>query len=270
MKKIVSVQDISCYGQCSLTIALPIISSYGIETAILPSAILSTHTGGFKDIVVIDLTEKMPDIISHWEKENIKYDAIYSGYIASAKQFDYIKSMQTLLNDDAIKFVDPAFADHGKIYTGLGSDIVSGMKQLCEGADYIIPNISEVCFLLAEEYKECFSIEEIKQMAKRLQDNGSKNVIITGINLSNEIGVFVKGSKDFLIKREKIAKSYHGTGDIFSSVFISNILNDKSIEESVSLAMDFVSEAINNTITDENHNYGVHFESVLFRGKNNG
>ena len=139
--KVLSVQDVSCYGQCSLTVALPILSSYGIETVILPSAILSTHTSGFKDFTCLDLTLEMPKIINHWINEKIQVDAIYTGYIGDCRQFDYILECKNkLLVNDGLFIVDPAMADYGKLYPALSLDIVEGMKRISSIADYIIPN----------------------------------------------------------------------------------------------------------------------------------
>ena len=153
-KKILTVQDISCYGQCSITVALPILSHYGIETAILPSAVLSTHTSGFTNFTVHDLTDEMPKIINHWIDENIRFDAIYTGYIGNKVQFDYIlDNKDRLLNEGGLFIVDPAMADNGKMYYGLDEFIVLGMKKMCMQADYILPNITEACFLTGIEYK---------------------------------------------------------------------------------------------------------------------
>ena len=154
-KKVLSIQDISCYGQCSLTVALPILSHYGIETAILPSAILSTHTCGFTNFTVHDLTSEMPKIIDHWVTEHITFDCIYTGYIGDRKQFDIIlNNKHKLLKEDGLFIVDPAMADNGKLYPGLDEFIVLGMKKMCMEADYIIPNVTEACLLTGIEYVE--------------------------------------------------------------------------------------------------------------------
>ena len=147
-KKIVTVQDISCYGQCSITVALPVLSAFGVETAILPSAILSTHTGGFTGFTVHDLTEEMPGIVNHWIREGIKFDAIYTGYIGDTRQFDIINdARKTLLNDRGLLIVDPAMADWGKLYSALDETIVEGMKKIVRTADVILPNLTEAAFL---------------------------------------------------------------------------------------------------------------------------
>lgn len=267
MKKIVSVQDISCYGQCSLTVALPILSAYGIETAILPSAILSTHTGGFTGFTVHDLTEEMPAIIEHWKKEGITYDAIYTGYIGDTRQFSMISGMRSMLNDGGLLIVDPAMADHGKLYPALNQDIVGGMRSIVKEADIILPNLTEASFLLGDEYKENYNRDEITSILKRLADFGPDTVILTGVSYEEgRIGAVAydkaTGSCEEYFT-EKIARNYHGTGDVFSSVAIADLLSGKSISETLKDSCEFVVKCIQNTLPDESHGYGVKFESVL-------
>lgn len=267
MKKIVSVQDISCYGQCSLTVALPILSAYGIETAILPSAILSTHTGGFTDFTVLDLTEEMPGIVNHWSKEGIRFDAIYTGYIGDTRQFALIKNMRSLLNEGGQLIVDPAMADHGKLYPALNADIVEGMRSIVREADIILPNLTEAAFLLDEPWKESYTKEEIEDMLRKLAAMGPEIVILTGVSYeAGKIGAVAYYKKDghtVAYFTDLMERSYHGTGDVFSSVAIADIVNGKSMEETLKDACEFVVKAIRNTLPDESHGYGVKFESVL-------
>ena len=160
--KILTIQDISCFGQCSITVALPIVSAFGIETAILPSAVLSTHTAGFTDFTVRDLTEDLPEIRKHWEKEGITFDAIYTGFIASIEQLDYIKEIiDSRLKPDGLVFVDPAMADNGEFYNGFNQEFADKMAELCKLGDYILPNTTEACYILHKPWKENFSREEI-------------------------------------------------------------------------------------------------------------
>ena len=267
MKKIVSIQDISCYGQCSLTVALPILSSFGIETAILPSAILSTHTGGFTGFTVHDLTEEMPKIVEHWDKEHIRFDAIYTGYIGDSRQFETIRSARRLLNDGGLLLVDPAMADNGKLYPALTEDIVEGMRTIVREADLILPNLTEASFLLDEPYKESYSREEILGILKRLAAMGAKTVILTGVSFEEgKIGAAAYDSLTGSIDEyytEKIEKNYHGTGDVFSSVAIAELLSGKDMPKVLESACEFVVESIKKTLPDENHGYGVKFESVI-------
>ena len=263
--KLISVQDISCYGQCSLTVALPILSYYGVETIILPSAILSTHTGGFSNFTVHDLTNELPKIVSHWISEKIKVDAIYTGYIGSYEQFDIILNMKNkILNKNGLFFVDPACADHGKMYYGLGDDIIKGMRKLCSEVDYILPNITEACFLTDTEYSEDLTDDFIDLLLAKLYMLGCRNVILTGVIRDNKIGAaYYNGFKKEVVLFPKEEKSYHGTGDIFSSVVIGNLCNGKSLKEAICNACLFVIDSIKKTKDDLSHNYGVKFEEVL-------
>ncbi|MCD8118957.1 MAG: pyridoxamine kinase [Lachnospiraceae bacterium] len=267
-KKIVSIQDISCYGQCSLTVALPILSAYGIETAILPSGILSTHTGGFKNFTFLDLTDEMPKILNHWISEGIRFDAIYTGYIGDARQFDLIRqAKEDILNPGGLLIVDPAMADYGKLYTALNEDIVLGMREIVREADLILPNLTEAAFLLDTRWKETYTKEEILQIAKQLADMGPKTVILTGVSYEpGHLGAIAwqKESEQYTeYFTEWIPKNYHGTGDVFSSVAIADVVNGKDIYTTLKDSCEFVVKSIRNTLPDESHGYGVKFETVL-------
>ena len=268
MSKIVSVQDISCYGQCSLTVALPILSAYGIETAILPSGILSTHTGGFTGFTVLDLTEEMPKITDHWSSEGIAFDAIYTGYIGDSRQFELVKEMKkNLLKDGGKLIVDPAMADHGKLYPALTPDIVEGMKTIVSDADMILPNLTEASFLLGEEFKGSYTKAEIEEMLTKLAAMGPETSVLTGVSYEEGmIGAvaYTKSTGEFVeYFTELVPKSYHGTGDIFSSVVIGAYMNGNSLSDSLKEACEFVVKSIKATLDDDTHNYGVKFEKVL-------
>ena len=171
--RVLTIQDISCVGQCSLTVALPVISACGVETCILPSAVLSTHTGGFKGFTFRDLTEDMPAIKDHWVSEGIKFDAIYSGYLGSKKQIDYVADIFGAVDkENTIKIVDPAMADHGKLYYGFDNEFVDAMKELCKVADFVIPNITEAALLTGSEYRTEYDREYIESLLKKFSDMG--------------------------------------------------------------------------------------------------
>ena len=184
-KKILTIQDISCVGQCSLTVALPVISAMGIETAILPSAILSTHTGGFTGYTFHDLTDDIPAIKEHWKKENIRFDAFYTGYVGSVKQLEYISDiMDELKKPDSIIVIDPVMGDKGKLYPGFEPSFAKEMAKMCKKADVIVPNLTEAAFMLDEEYIEDNHTEEyIERILKKLLALGCKNALLTGVNL---------------------------------------------------------------------------------------
>ena len=153
-KRALTIQDISCFGQCSLTVALPVISACGTETCVLPSAVLSTHTSGFKDYTCLDMTDEMKKILAHWAKLDIRFDAIYTGYLATAEQIDIVKgAFGTRLKDGGLKIVDPVMGDFGKLYPAFDMDFVGAMKELCSVADVILPNVTEACLLTGKQYK---------------------------------------------------------------------------------------------------------------------
>ena len=265
-KKIVTIQDISCVGQCSLTVALPIISACGIETCVLPSAVLSTHTGGFTGYTFRDLTEDMPAIKDHWVKENIKFDAIYTGYLGSTKQIGYVEDIFNAVGtENCVKIVDPAMADNGKLYYGFDMEFVETMKGLCAKADYVIPNITEACFLTGVEYKEEYDRAYVDLLLEKFVEMGCKNVIFTGISYEQgRTGVVVfENGKYSYYEHEKLPNSCHGTGDIYASAFTGALVRGKTAYEAAKIAADYAVECIKNTAELDNHWYGAAFEPVL-------
>lgn len=266
-KRILTVQDISCVGQCSLTVALPILSACGFETAILPTALLSNHTAvEFNGFTFLDLTSEMEKIVKQWQKENIHFSSIYIGYLGNKKEVDIVKDIyDSILEPNGIKIVDPAMADNGKLYTGFDEEYVNKMKQLVFNSDIILPNISEACLLTDTPYKEQYDEEYIKDLVNKLHYNGAKTVVLTGVGYSKEYsGVVVSDNDNFkYYQHAKINKQYHGTGDIYSSVFTGMYLSGKSLYEAATIAADFVVECIKNTIDDVDHWYGVKFESII-------
>ena len=182
-KKILTIQDISCVGQCSLTVALPIISACGVETCVLPSAVLSTHTAGFTGYTFRDLTEDMPAIKEHWMKEKILFDCVYTGYLGSTKQIEYVADIfEATKSQSGLLIVDPAMADNGKLYPGFDEIFVEAMKKLCAKADYIIPNMTEACFLTGIDYQTEYDEAYVQKIIAALQNMGCKNIIFTGIS----------------------------------------------------------------------------------------
>ena len=265
-KKILTIQDISCVGQCSLTVALPILSACGMETCILPSAVLSTHTAGFSGFTFRDLTDDMPAIQEHWKKENIKFKAIYTGYLGSIKQIGYVRDiLKTMGTNDCVRIVDPAMADNGQLYSIFNQDYVEAMKVLCGDADILVPNITEACFLTDEEYKETYDEGYICNLVEKLKALGAKTVVLTGVSYeSGKTGVIVyENGKMEYYKHDKIAKGSHGTGDIYASAFVGALMNDKSVYEAAKIAADYTVKCIINTQGDADHWYGAKFETAL-------
>ncbi|RAP48245.1 MAG: phosphomethylpyrimidine kinase [Methanosphaera sp. rholeuAM6] len=267
--KILTIQDISCYGQCSITVALPIVSAFGIETAVLPSAVLSTHTAGFSGYTFRDLTEDLPDIQKHWEKEGIYFDAIYTGYIGSIKQLDYIKDIiDSRLKPDGVVFVDPAMADHGEFYYGFDQEFADKMGELCKLGDYILPNTTEACYLLHRDWKPDFTKDEMLEIANELSRFTKRHVILKGdTHKEDKLGMIVldkdEPSNIKIVYNDKIDYVSHGTGDVFASAFVGASMNGKEPACSAKIAGEFTKKSIEKTIDDPDHGYGVKFEKVL-------
>lgn len=265
-KRVLTVQDISCFGQCSLTVALPILSAAGHETVILPSAVLSTHTGGFTGFTFCDLTGEIPKITKHWLDEGIKFDAIYTGYLGSTTQIGYVKDMfKTLGGDNFVKIVDPAMADNGKLYTGFDGQFVNEMKSLVFSADIILPNITEACFLTDTPYEEKYDKSFIDNLVNKLRISGAKTIVLTGVGFDDATtGVLVaEDGKEQYYKHRKISRGSHGTGDVYASAFVGAYLKDISVYDSARIAADYTLKCIENTVDDDSHRYGVKFEPVL-------
>ena len=267
-KKILTIQDISCVGQCSLTVALPILSACGHETCVLPSAVLSTHTAGFSGYTFRDLTEDIPAIKDHWVKEGIRFHAIYTGYLGSTKQIDYVKDiLDATAAAECVKIVDPAMADNGKLYPGFDAAFVEAMKGLCAKADYIVPNITESCFLTGLEYKTEYDKAYINAHLEKLTALGCKNIILTGVSYCDgKTGiVVVENGKEAYYEHDKLPNSCHGTGDIYASSFVGALLRDKDAYTAAKIAADYTVACIEATAEEDNHWYGAKFEPVLIK-----
>ena len=264
--RILTIQDISCVGQCSLTVALPIISACGVETCILPSAVLSTHTGGFSGFTFRDLTEDMPAIKDHWVKEGIKFDAIYTGYLGSTKQIEYVSDVFSAVGkENTVKIVDPAMADHGKLYYGFDNDFVQSMKELCKKADFVIPNITEAALLTDSEYKTKYDRSYIDMLLEKLSAIGCKNIIISGVSYDDDttgVVVYQDGVYNYY-RHKKLPGSCHGTGDIFASAFVGSFVRGKSTFDAAKIAANYVVECIKDTLQEESHWYGAKFEPSI-------
>lgn len=264
--KILTIQDISCVGQCSLTVALPVISACGVETCVLPSTILSTHTGWGKGFTFRDLTEDMPAICAHWQKENIRFDAIYTGYLGSSRQIEYVrKIIHSVAKENSFVVVDPAMADNGSLYIGFDQAFVNTMKQLCSEADYLLPNITEACLLTDTDYKTEYDKTYIENLLNKLISLGCKNVILTGVSYekgTTGVIVYENGSAVYY-RHEMLPNSCHGTGDIYASAFVGALVRGKSAYEAAKIAADYTLECIRETAKETNHWYGAKFEPVL-------
>ncbi|MBQ8717234.1 MAG: pyridoxamine kinase [Clostridia bacterium] len=266
-KKVLTLQDISCFGQCSLTVALPIISCCGIETAILPSAVLSTHTGGFSGWTFRDLTDDIPSIADHWVKEGLSFDAIYTGYLGSARQIEMAKDLFARLAAPAcLKIVDPAMADNGKLYYGFDEAYAHAMGTLCGEADIALPNITEAAMMTDTPYVGTgYDESYIRALMEKVLALGTKTVVLTGVSYKqDELGIAILSKGDAEISyytHEKLDKSCHGTGDIFASAFTGALVRGKTPLEAARVAGNFTLAAMK--ATAEGHWYGAQFEKAL-------
>ena len=249
MKRLLTIQDISCVGQCSTTVALPLVSACGVECAVLPPAILSNHTGGFKT----------------WSfAQGIRFDAFYTGYVCESHIDPILSIFGSCAEKGAIRVVDPAMADNGVLYTGFAPDFPSKMARLVKGADYVLPNLTEAALLVGEKPKlSGYTKGELEALVAKLHAIGAKNVVLTGVSFSpDELGSAVSDGStvqyDFNPKLERMS---HGTGDVYASVFAGAILRGRTALEAAALAADVVCEAIK--ATDDDHWYGVSFERAI-------
>lgn len=270
MKKIVSIQDISCFGKCSLTVALPIISAMGIETAVIPTAVLSTHTGsGFKNYTFRDLTSDIPAISEHWKSMELKFDALYTGYLGSQEQVEIVSDFfDDFGTDDNYIIVDPVLGDAGKLYAGFTPSFVAEMRRLCTKADFILPNMTEVSFLLDIPYTEDYDEDFIKAALVKLSELGCKTPIITGVHFDDKLqGAAAYDSindKFYFSFGKNINSCFHGTGDIFSSVFAGACALGKNIQQCLDIAVKYTLDCIEATIPYlEETWYGSCFELCL-------
>ena len=264
-----TILDISCIGKCSLTVALPIISACGVETAVIPTAVLSTHTA-FDGFTFRDLTDEILPIAAHWKAQGMAVDAIYTGYLGSFRQleivsqfFDQFKTPENLI------LIDPAMADNGALYAGFTPEFVQEMAKLCGKADIIVPNLTEACYLLNIPYPgEDYTRADIQHILTELGKLGCKQVVLTGVSLEpGRLGVMAYDTEKqtfFEYYNEKMPSSFHGTGDVFASVVVGAMMRGCPLEDALRLAVDFTLESIRKTVADPEHRwYGVNFEEAI-------
>ena len=264
MKRLLTIQDISCVGQCSTTVALPLVSACGVECAVLPPAILSNHTGGFKSWTFADLTGELAKVEAKWVEQGIRFDAFYTGYVCEGHIDPILSIFRSCANPGALRIVDPAMADNGVLYAGFAADFPSKMARLVNGADYILPNLTEAALLVGDTPKlSGYTKWEIEALVSKLHAIGAKNVILTGVSFSpDELGSAVSdGSSIRYDFNSRLDRMSHGTGDVYASVFAGAVLCGKTAFDAAALAADVVCEAIN--ATDDDHWYGVSFERAI-------
>ncbi|MGN1403324.1 MAG: pyridoxamine kinase [Ruminococcus sp.] len=275
LKRVVTIQDISCFGKCSSTVALPLISAMGVETAIIPTAVLSTHTGGFTGYTFRDLTADIPKIAAHWNSLQLHFDGIYTGYLGSREQVQIMADFfDTFRSDSTTIVVDPVMGDAGKLYAGFTPDFVLEMRKLCGKADVITPNLTEVSLLLDIPYPEVYTEADIRGYLRRLTELGCRTAVITGVRHNdNQQGAAAYDSKTkqfYTAFREHIPEAMHGTGDIFASVLTGALVRGASVQQALSIAIRFTVDCIQATVDDLHtlpHDqapwYGVEFEACI-------
>ena len=269
-KRVCAIHDISCVGRCSLTVALPIISAAGFDCSVLPTAVLSTHTGGFTNFTYRDLTEDIAPISAHWQSLGIEFDALYSGFLGSFEQIYLVAQLfKTYKRAGNIVLVDPVMADNGKLYAIYSNEMAKGMAKLCGHADIIVPNITEACFMVDEEYKENgYDESYIRKLFEKLAALGPKQVVLTGVSFEEgKLGAatydVATGSIHYALNT-RVDGYFHGTGDVFGSTLLSALLNGFSLNEAAQIAVDYVHECIVKTVdAQQERRYGVCFERAL-------
>lgn len=262
MKRILTMQDLSCVGQCSLTVALPILSAYGVEACVLPTAILSNHTM-FKSWSYLDLTDEMPNIFREWKNNGFQFDAFLLGYLGKEPLMEIAeKCFDEFSAEGAKVIIDPVFGDNGKLYGGFDMNYVAAMRKLLKRADIILPNVTEACFLTGIEYRGNYDGDFVCKLENELKKITDAQIIITGVEVAGRIGELIGGSeRGEILWHELLPIKKHGTGDIFASVFTANYLQGKGLHTSCEIAAKFVADCIRKT--DKDHFYGVNFEKIL-------
>ena len=257
---VLSIQDLSCMGKCSLTVALPILSAMGISTSVLPTAVLSTHTG-FPNPVVQPMTENLLPFAEHMASVGGSFDSICTGYLSDPQQAEVV--CQVLDQFDCLKVIDPAMGDHGKLYSRMTEDHVQAMKQLCQRGDYLLPNLTEAAFLTGLPYKEQCDGSYLIEMAEALCSFGAKGVIITGINWEPGYTGWVgmQNGRLFSYRAKKLPRNQHGTGDMFAAVTTGALTLEKPLHIAASLAAKFVEKSI--AVTPASTPFGANFEPIL-------
>lgn len=262
-KRILTIQDISCVGQCSMTVALPVLSACGHEVCILPSAVLSTHTGGFRSPAVKDLTDQMSLIREHWQREGIAFDVIYTGYLGSLAAVEETRIiMDTMLSPGGKIIVDPAMADHGKLYRGFDEAYAEAMKDLCVRADIMLPNITEAAMMTGLPFREKLDAAYVRELLDALPGG---DVLMTGVGFEpDQTGFALRADGQVSFYHHfRVGKSYHGTGDLFAAAFVGAVASGKTAVQAGVIASDFTLRAIENTFVNPAHWYGVKFEEAL-------
>lgn len=278
MKKVAVIQDLSSFGKCSLTAAIPVLSVMGVQACPLPTAILSAQTG-YPSFFCEDFTSKMKYFEEEWSKLQVTFDGIYTGFVTGREQIDNIfHFLDTFHTKETTLLVDPVMGDIGQAYKLFTEELLVRMRELVKCADVITPNVTECCLLTGLSYEKLYSylnerdfIEALEEAGKTLQQETDAKVIITGVNPPSAdpdkqfIGnMYLGGNKTFYSTIPYNGKSYSGTGDLFASVIMGSMMRGESLEKSVHLAEAFLTAAIHDTSLEQiSEVEGVNFEKYL-------
>ncbi|MDR1742971.1 MAG: pyridoxamine kinase [Dysgonamonadaceae bacterium] len=267
-KKAVAIHDISGFGKCSLTVALPILSAAGVETSVIPTAVLSTHTGGIEGFTYRDLTEDLNAFADHWQSLGLTFDALYSGFLGSFRQLEIVGHIfDRFKPEKGIILVDPVMADYGKLYSIFPPDFPDGMRELCTKADIIVPNITEALLLVGRPYEEGpYSETFIENLLADLSALGPKKIVLTGVFFDEEhlgAAAYENRHTDYVFSK-RIPGAYHGTGDVFGSALLGGLLNNFNLTQSTRIAVDFTTASIRRTYKHQTDpRFGVLFEQEI-------
>ena len=264
-----AIHDISCLGKCSLTVALPMLSAAGVECCCIPTAILSTHTGGFRGYTYRDLTDDIVPIARHWRSEGFKFDSFYTGYLGSPAQVEIVRKVFRMLDPEheALRLVDPVMGDNGRLYSGFAPDFPKLMRELVCDADVICPNITEAALLTDTDFHDSDqSRDYILELLGKLSELGAKRTVLTGVQFApNELGAAVyEGGRAEFVFAPRVEGMYHGTGDVYASALLACLLRGRALRDAAEFACRFTAKCVEVTkLTMPDVNYGVRFEAVL-------
>lgn len=266
MKRIASIQDFSCIGSCSQTIALPVLSAMGVECAALPTALLSAHTA-FDGFVSLDLTPQLPAIMAHWRAMHLRFDAVYTGYLASAEQVWLVGALLDGMDErPALTLIDPVMGDNGALYAGFSDAFPQAMRALCGRADVLTPNVTEACLLTGTAYSPVQDAAQTRRLLERLLELGCRAAVLTGLRVDGDMAVAAlqRDGTGTLVRTSYIPEVFHGTGDLFASTCAGALVQGAPLERAVRLAADYVALTLRRTVQAPDRRwYGVNFQETL-------
>lgn len=271
VQSLAAIHDLSGYGRSSLSVIIPILSTMGIQVCSLPTAVLSTHTGGFEGYNFVDLTHTIQASLDHWKSLDLDFDCIYSGFLGSPAQCDLVKScVKDFKTDKSWVVVDPVMADNGKLYSTMDQTMVHKMRDLVSYADLISPNYTEACLLLGKDYQAEVTDDQLKEDLVRLANLGPEVVIVTSVpekpkdKYTSVVAYNAPDQRFWKVKCDYIPAYFPGTGDIFTSVVIGSLMSRDSLPMALDRAVQFITAAIRATYGfDYDRRQGVVLEKVL-------